>query len=90
MYEFYYNNIENKYGIKSKLFITDTNSIMYQIKTEYVYKDFSSNKEIFDFSNYLNNLNHYDNSNKLVIVEMKVKTKSDGVEEFSGFKPTMW
>ena len=32
--------------------ITDTDSLMYQIKTEDVCEDFSSYKEIFDFSNY--------------------------------------
>ena len=36
---------------------------MYEIKTEGVYEDFSSNKEMFDFSNYSK---YYDDSNKLV------------------------
>ena len=30
----------------------DTDSLMYEIKTEDVYKDFSSDKEMFDFRNY--------------------------------------
>ena len=38
---------------------------MYEIKTEDVYDDFSSDKEIFDFSNYLTKSKYYDNSNKL-------------------------
>ena len=41
--------IKNKYANNSKLFFTDTYSIMYEIKTEDFYKDFCSNKEIFDF-----------------------------------------
>ena len=52
MYKFHYDYIKNKYRNKSKLLFTDTDSLMYEIKTEYVYEDFSSNKEIFDFSNY--------------------------------------
>ena len=52
MYEFYYNYIKNKYGNKSKLLFTDTDNLMYEIKTENVHKDFSSNKEMLDFSNY--------------------------------------
>ena len=43
---------------------------MYEIKTEYVYKDFSSNKEMFDFSN-LTKSKYYDNSNKLVVCKIK-------------------
>ena len=46
MYEFHCNYIKNKYDNKSKLSITYTNSLKYEIKTEDVYEDFSSNKEI--------------------------------------------
>ena len=47
MYEFYYDYIKNKYGNNSKLLFTDTDSLMYEIKTEDVYKDFSNEKEMF-------------------------------------------
>ena len=67
MYEFHYDYIKNKYDNKSKLLFTDTDSFMYEIKTENVYEGFSSNKEIFDFSNYLTESKYYDDSNKLVI-----------------------
>ena len=40
---------------------------MYQIKTEDVYEDFNSDKEIYDFTNYSTESKFYDNSNKLVI-----------------------
>ena len=53
IYEFHYHYIKNKYDKKSKLLFTDINSLIYKIKTEDVYEDFSSNTEIFDFSNYL-------------------------------------
>ena len=52
MCEFHYNHIENKYANKSRLFFTNTDSLMYEIKTEDTYEDFSNNKEMFDFSNY--------------------------------------
>ena len=48
----HYDCIKNKYDKKSKLLFTDTESLMYEIKTEDLYEDFSSNKEMFDFSNY--------------------------------------
>ena len=67
MYDFHYNYIKNKYDNKSKLLFTDTDILMYEIKTEDVYEDFSSDKEMFDFGNYSTKSKHYDDSNKLVI-----------------------
>ena len=51
---------------KSKLLFKDTDSLMYEIKTEEVYEDFSSNKEMFHSSNYSSKSKCYDNSNKLI------------------------
>ena len=53
MYEFHYDYIKNKYGNNSRLLFTDTDSLMYESKTEDVYKEFSNNKNMFDFNNYL-------------------------------------
>ena len=61
MYEFHYDYIKNKYDNKSKLLFTGTDSLMYEIGTEDVYEDFSSNREMFDFSNYSTNSRYYDN-----------------------------
>ena len=44
MYEFHYDYIKNKYGNNSRLFSTDTDSLMYQIETEDVYEYFSEDK----------------------------------------------
>ena len=52
MYEFYFDYIKNKYGNNSKLLSTDTDSLMYEIKTEDVCKEFSNSKELIDYSNY--------------------------------------
>ena len=49
MYEFLYNYIKNKYGNKSRQLLTDKDSLMYEIKTEDVYQDFSKDREIFLF-----------------------------------------
>ena len=48
------------YDNKSKLLFTDTDSLMYEIKTENVYDDFSSDKEMFDFGNYLSKSKYCD------------------------------
>ena len=50
MCEFHSDYIRNKYGNKSKVVFTDTDSLIYEIKAEDVYEDFNSNKEMFDFS----------------------------------------
>ena len=56
MYEFYYDEfyfimIKNRYGNISRLLFTDTDSLMYEIKTEDVSVNFSMYKEKFNFSN---------------------------------------
>ena len=43
MYDFHYDYIKNKYDKKSKLLFADTDSLIYEIKTENVYENFSSN-----------------------------------------------
>ena len=67
MYEFHCDYIQNKYGNNSRLLFTDNDSLMYEVKTEDVYEDFSKDKEIFESSNYSAKLRYYDDSNKLVV-----------------------
>ena len=52
------------YGNNSRLLFTDIDSLMFEIGTENVYKDFSNDKDLFDFSNYSTKSKYYDNSNK--------------------------
>ena len=89
MDEFHYDYVRNKYDNKSKLLFTNTDSLMYEIKTEDVCEDFSSDKEILDFSNYLTKSKYYDYSNKLVIGKMKDETGGVAIEKFVGLKPEM-
>ena len=90
MYEFHYDYIKNKYRNNSRLLFTDTDSLMYEIKTEDVYKGFSNNKELFDFSNYSSKSKYHDNSNKLVVGKMKDETVGVAIEVFVGLKPKMY
>ena len=48
IYEFHYEYIKNKYYNKLKLLFADTDSLMYESKTEDVYEGFSSDKEVLD------------------------------------------
>ena len=45
IYEFYYDYIKNKYGNNPRLSFTDTDSFMYEIKTEDDYKGYSDDKK---------------------------------------------
>ena len=90
MYEFHYDYIKNKYGNSSRLLFRDTDSLMYEIKSEDGYENFSSDKELFDISNYSTNSKYYDNSNKLVVGKMKDKTAGVAIEEFVKLKPKIY
>ena len=81
MYEFHYDYI-NKYCNDARLLFTDTDSLMYEIKSENVYEDFSNDKEMIGFSNYSTKSKYYDNSNSLVIGKMKDETAGVVIEEF--------
>ena len=90
MYEFYDDYIKNKYDNNSRLLFTYTDSLMCEIKTKYVYEDFSKDEEMFDFSNYSTKSKNYDESNKLVVSKMKDETASVAIKEFVELKPTMY
>ena len=72
-------NLKNKYDNKSRLLFRATDSLMYEIKTEDVYEDFSNDKEMSDFSNCSTKLEYYDDSNKLVIGKKIVNSKKEKV-----------
>ena len=63
---------------------------MFENKTEDVCEDFTSAKEIFNFSNYSTKSRYYDDSNKLVIGKMKDETGGVTIEEFVGLKSKMY
>ena len=68
----------------------DTDILMNEIKTEDVYEDFSSDKKMFDFSNYSTKSKYYDDSNKIVIGKMKGETGGIAIEKSVGLKPKMY
>ena len=81
MYEIHYDYMENKYGDNSRLLFIDTDILVYEIKIEDVYEDFSKDKKMFDFSNYLIKAKFYDNSNKFVVGKMKNEAAGVAIEE---------
>ena len=64
--------------------------LMYEIKIEDIYEDFSKDKEIFDFNNYSAESKYYDDSKKLVVEKMKHETGGVAIKEFVGLNPKMY
>ena len=62
MYDFHY-NYTKKYDINAKLLFTDTECLTYEIETQDVQEDFYKDKDLFDFSNYLEDLQFSDPCN---------------------------
>ena len=93
MYDFHYNYIKKKYGDKAKLLFTDTDSFLYEIQTEDVYKDISEDvKDRFDTSDYPEN--HPSGIptgiNKKVLGMFKDEVAGDNIKEFVGLRAKLY
>ena len=66
--------------------ITDTDSLVYETETDDIYEDFYKNKNLLDFSDYLEDSKYFDLFNKSVIGKMKDKVKGKIISEFVGLK----
>ena len=86
MYDFHYNFIKDKYNTKAQLLFTDTDSLMYEIETDDVYKDFYQNKEKFDNSDYPQTSRFYFGENKKVIGKFKDEAAFTPIVEFVGLR----
>ena len=93
MYDFHYNYIKPKYGAKTKLLFTDTDSLMYEIETEDFYKDISEDvKDRFDTSDYPEN--HPSGIptgiNKKVLGMFKDEAAGKIIKEFVGLRAKLY
>ena len=52
MCKFHYDYIKNKYGNNSKLLLTNTDSLAFEIKTKDIHENFSKDKQMLDVSNH--------------------------------------
>ena len=84
MYDFHYNFIKKEFD--AELSFADTDSLTYEIKSEYIYQEFFKWKDLFDFSNYSKDLRFFDRTNKKVIGKMKDEFGGIIVSEFIGLK----
>ena len=69
MFEFHYKYIKSTFD--AKLLFTDTDSLVYEIKTEDIYEDFYQDKNLFGFSDHPLDSKFFDPVNKKVTGKMK-------------------
>ena len=93
MYDFHYNYVKPKYSDNARLLFTDTDSLMYEIKTDDFYKDISGDVENkFDTSNYpFNHPSGIPNGfNKKVLGMFKDEVGGKIIDEFVGLRAKLY
>ena len=68
----------------------ETKTLVYEVKTNDIYEDFYENENLFEFSNYPQDLKFFDPVNKKVIGKMKDEFKKKIISEFVGLKSKMY
>lgn len=90
MYNFHYNVMKKFYGNKLKLLYTDTDSFIYEISTEDIFKDLSLLRNNFDFSNYSEDSSLFSNVNKKIPGYFKDECGGKVVHKFIGLRSKMY
>ena len=93
MFDFHYNYVKKKYGDKAKLLFTDTDSLMYEIRTKDFYEDIKGDvKDRFDTSDYPSN--HPSGipteCNKKVLGMFKDEAGGKIIDEFVGLRAKLY
>ena len=73
-----------------KFLFTDTDSLVYEIKSGNDYDQCFKDKKLFDFSGYDKNSIYHDDSNKKKLGKMKDEFKRNKIDEFVGLKSKMY
>ena len=93
MFDFHYNYIKKKYGDKAKLLFTDTDSLMYEIRTEDFYGDIKGDvKDRFDTSDYpsIHPSGIPTGCNKKVLGMFKDEAGGKIIDEFVGLRAKLY
>ncbi|XP_023242503.1 uncharacterized protein LOC111640701 [Centruroides sculpturatus] len=91
LYDFHYNVMKPKYRDNIKLLYQDTDSYIYNLKTDDFYQDMKGMKGYFDTSDYPEN-NQYDilRVNKKVLGKMKDENNGKIMRDFVGLRAKMY
>ena len=90
MYDFHYKTMLPKYENKLSLAYTDTDSLIYCIKTKDLYEDMQDNLDTFDTSNYPQDHPCYSTRNKKVIGKFKDECDGKLMTYFIGLRSKLY
>ena len=79
----------NKYNNNLRLFFSDIDSLVYEIKKEGVYEQFTIDKKMFAFDIYSAQSKYY-NSNKLAVGKIKDERCGAAIKEFVELNSKMY
>ena len=89
MYRYHY-QMKEIYGDRLKLCFTDTDSLLYEVQTDDIYKDMQQNLDWYDTSDYPVDHPLHSNVNKKVLGKMKDEMAGVPIEEFVGLRSKMY
>lgn len=90
MYDFHYNVIKKDFPSgQSKLLMTDTDSLCYELETGDLYEYYKRNKNYFDLSEF-SRRDIFDGSNKKVIGKFKDESPNKQIIKFCGLRSKMY
>lgn len=89
MYQFYYLKLKPAFGDDINLLMTDTDSLILEVRTESFHDDLLRYHlmDEFDFSKYPKDHPHFSLSNDKVLGKFKLEYMEDDISEFVGLKP---
>lgn len=91
MYDFHYNHMKLKYGENIIIVYTDTDSLVYEIKTDCFYNDMKESLELYDTSDYpKDNIFGIPQVNKKIPGLFKDELNSQIFTEFVGLRSKMY
>jgi hypothetical protein len=90
MYTFLYDVIKERYGEKSNVLFSDTDSFCLHIQTDDLYEDMLQDSEKYDTSNYDADNKLYSKQNAKVVGKMKDECAGKHIIEFVGLRAKMY
>lgn len=90
IFDFHYNVMMKRYGLKARLLFSDTDSLCYHLFTDDVYRDMSEYVDLLDTSTYPRDHPLYSAVNAKVIGKMKDECNGKAPLEFVGLRSKMY
>jgi hypothetical protein len=90
MLSFWYNELKPRFGDKIKLVLSDTDSFIFEVLTDDVYRDLYNMRHLHDLSEYSVNSPYFDSSNVKVPGMFKDEKPGEVISEIVALKPKMY